>query len=242
MVLMTEQSTPSDQSIGLALARTGVMSDLLRDTALLVSTLRAGGHAVSFDALRTRCRQLLEQLDEALERREFARDERDEALGAQCALLDETALRHLSGIEQDNWAARPLQVEKFGKHDLGEDVFMRLNERMRAPSPAVELLECYATILGLGFTGRYAIDGEAKRQALLADLSGLLARMRPTEPAVFIAEKSGAQLGWLRRTSPWIFAAVCCLFALLVWIAWHFYIEASVASSIAPLTSKPTSP
>ncbi|MFP3675368.1 DotU family type IV/VI secretion system protein, partial [Bacillus sp. SIMBA_031] len=59
--------------------------------------------------------------------------------------------------------AQPLQVEQFGEHDAGKHVFDRLSERMREAPPNIELLECYATVLGLGFKGRYAREGELQR-------------------------------------------------------------------------------
>jgi type VI secretion system protein ImpK len=242
MTLSAEQLSLPDRSSKFVFAQTGGMSDLLRDTALVVATLRAGGRVVSLNAFRKRCLQLLDQFGEGLDRREFARDERDEALHAQCALLDETALRLLSSSDQDSWAARPLQVEKFGKHDLGESVFKRLNDRMRDQTLRIDLLECYATILGLGLTGRYAIEGEVKRQALLDELASLIARSRSTKPIPFISRRSERSLSWMKRASFWIIAGFCCLVAALVWIGCHFSIEAKLTPVLAPLTSKPITP
>lgn len=88
------------------------MRDLLRDTALLVTTLSTGGTCTEPPAFRTQCRQLLEQFSHALERRGFPPDIREEALIAQCGLLDETALRYLPLDARAEWEQRPLQVEQ----------------------------------------------------------------------------------------------------------------------------------
>ena len=87
------------------------MRELLRDTALLVTTLSQGGNAESVTVLRERCQQLMWAFSAALEQRGVTGDVRDDALYAQCGLLDEVALRALPMDDKAQWDAQPLQVQ-----------------------------------------------------------------------------------------------------------------------------------
>ncbi|WP_354535562.1 DotU/TssL family secretion system protein [Ralstonia sp. 1138] len=206
------------------------MRDLLRDTALLVTSLAPGGQVQDGEELRRKCRQLIAQFSDALEHRGYAPDVRHEALIAQCGLLDETALRCLPGELRAGWEQQPLQVERFNLHDAGESVIERLEARMREASPSVDLLECYATILGLGFIGRYAREGEAKRTALITTLNALLAKLRPSRELPFVTDRAGWRLvDWFYRLSPWGIAGVAGLTAVIVWFAWSMVLDVQLA-------------
>jgi type VI secretion system protein ImpK len=227
----SRQPTLVDRTPGATPAPASGMRDLLRDTALFVSHLATGGTADDFDTLRKSCSQMIDQFGAALERRGYAADAREDAVTAQCALLDETALRRLPEQDHVRWAAQPLQVEKFRQHDGGDRVFDRLEFRMRERSPQIDLLECYAAMLGLGFVGRYAIEGEARRQTLIAELNALLERLRPQDEPAFIVEKASGSVGhWFRRLSPWAIVSIACAVALVTWLAWHVALDTQLAS------------
>jgi type VI secretion system protein ImpK len=214
--------------------------DLLRDTALLVTTLASGGQAQDADALRDRCQQLIEQFAGALAQRGFPEDVRHEALVAQCGLLDEVAMRHLSGETRSGWEHTPLQVERFNLHDAGERVFDRLDARLREPSPPVALLECYSTILGLGFVGRYAREGENKRTAQIEALNVRLATLRPASGRPFLVDRGGRRLSdWFHRLSPWAFAGLACLIAAIIWSVWSAALDAQLAQLAASKALRP---
>ncbi|APA89759.1 DotU family type IV/VI secretion system protein (plasmid) [Paraburkholderia sprentiae WSM5005] len=220
--------------------------DLLRDTALLVTRLSEGGHPEDAATLRQRCQQLMASFAAALDQRGFAADVREDAALAQCGLLDEAALRNLSAENKPVWDAQPLQVERFGKHDAGERVFERLEQRMREPSANTELLECYAAILGLGFMGRYAREGETKRAALMASLNTQLEKLRaggspaggrPLAGRPFFADHTGRRLtDWFYRLSPWAIAGLACVAAAVIWLIWAQVLDAHLAqlSHLAP--------
>lgn len=219
-------------------ARAGIR-DLLRDTALLVSMLAQGGTSEPVEQLRQRCVQLMATFAAALEQRGFAADVREDAQYAQCGLLDEAVLRCPLIEDRSSWEARPLQVERFGKLDAGDHVFDRLTERMREASPNVDLLECYAAILGLGFKGRYAREGEAKRATLMATLNARLEKLRPTVAPTFVVEHTGRRVGdWFYRLSPWAIAGTGCIAAAFVYLIWSHALDAQLAHlvSSAPAT------
>ena len=214
--------------------------DLLRDTALLVTTLAPGGQADHATGFRLRCEQLIANFSNALERRGYPDDVRREALIAQCGLLDEVALRCLPPESRAAWELKPLQVDLFSLHDAGERVFERLEARMREASLHVDLLECYAAILSLGFIGRYARDGEAKRTALTASLHALLEKLRPVSTRTFIAVRPGRRWSdWAYRLSPWVIAGLACVVAVIVWLAWSTALDAQLAQLVHAKIAQP---
>lgn len=230
------------------LASAGGIRDLLRDTALLVTQLSQGGHTEDAATLRRRCQQLMANFSAALDQRGLATDIREDAAYAQCGLLDEAVLRSLSANNKPIWDAQPLQVERFGMHDLGERIFDRLEWRMREASPNIALLECYSAILGMGFMGRYAREGEAKRSALIVSLNAQLEKMRPegsplggrpegspfggrpAAPRPFFADRIGRRLAdRFYRLSPWAIAGLACVAAAVIWLIWAQVLDAQLA-------------
>jgi type VI secretion system protein ImpK len=211
------------------------MRALLRDTALQVSLLKEGGTAGSVPKLRERCLQLVHAFDAALEARQVPRDVKQDAVDAQCGLLDEMAMTHLPVDDRPQWDACPLQVEHSGNHNAGEQVYERLAARMRETPSSIELLECYAAILGLGFRGRHARDGgERERAALIKALNEQIARSRPAGPSTFIVDTAGgSRFDWLRHVSPWAVAGLACVAAGLIWFAWGQSLDAQLARLLA---------
>jgi type VI secretion system protein ImpK len=214
------------------------MRSLLRDTALSVTQLSASGTPSDYESLRRRSEQLVIHFAAALEHHGYPKDVREDALIAQCGLLDETALRSLAVDDRSKWDEQPLQIGRTGRHDAGERVFERLEQRMHEASPNVDLLECYATILTLGFVGRYASpswnanegDGVATRAALIKALNAQLQTLRPASNRAFVVERSGWRFtDWLYRLSPWAMASVAAAVAIAVWLAWNTTLDTQVA-------------
>ncbi|MCC8392447.1 DotU family type IV/VI secretion system protein [Paraburkholderia sp. MMS20-SJTR3] len=221
---LTGTAPAADHSIGEGIR------DLLRDTALLVTSLAAGGTVQDATAFRERCRQLITSFSEALARRGYPDDVRLEATVAQCGLLDETALRELEEQARSGWELKPLQVELFKLHDAGERVIDCIEARLREAPPNVDLLECYSVILGMGFIGRYARDGDAKRVELIGTLNTRLQKLHPAIERPFIADRPGRRLSdWLYRLSPWAIAALACVVAVAVWGVWNVALDAQLA-------------
>jgi type VI secretion system protein ImpK len=193
------------------------MRALLRDTALEVSLLSDDTVEYSAVALRKRCQQVVADFDRALQAKQCPQEVREDAVYAQCGLLDETALRCLPEDERSKWDAQPLQVERFGNHDAGDRVYERIALRVREIPPDVALLECYAAVLDLGFLGRYAHDGELRRAELATLLNERIMRAEPRRGGLIIDTVSNTHLDWLRRLSPWTIAGIACLTAALIW-------------------------
>jgi type VI secretion system protein ImpK len=195
------------------------LSALLRDTALEASLLAEDAVTTDVQKLRARCRQLIDEFASALEARKLSPDVARDALYMQCGLLDETALSHLPPDRRAQWEVQPLQVERFSKYDAGELVFNRLEERMREAPPDIELLECYATVLGLGFKGRFARDGETQRLAIVHALHDRLAKLAPSDNEELMVDATRSRaLDWISRLSPWAIAALTCTAAALIFV------------------------
>lgn len=196
------------------------MRDSLHDIALLVTTLGSGGIVQNAAQFRERCRQLVEQFNEALTRRDYPEDVKREALIALCGLVDEMALRHLPGEARHEWEVHPLQVERFSIYDAGQRIIDCIEAHLREPSPDADLLEFYAAIMGMGFVGRYALEGEARRAALIAALNARLESMRASVEVPFVSNPAGSRLsGGVHRLLPWVLVAFTCLAAVAMWIA-----------------------
>jgi type VI secretion system protein ImpK len=203
---------------------------LLADTALLVSTLKAGGEIGTVADLRGRCMTYIRSLSDALERSSAPTGVRQDVMLAQCALIDESVLAGLKGDARSEWDSTPLQVERFHRHDAGSYVFERLEDRMRESAPDAELLEAYAAILGLGFNGRYMLDPEG-RQQVVAALDAMLVRLGRGTQAAFTADRSRARMGdWFRRLSPWSMLALGCIAAGVVYAVWNGTLSVLVSS------------
>jgi type VI secretion system protein ImpK len=220
------------------LTHTPTMRALLRDTALQVSQLTQGGTNENVPDLRRRCLQLVHDFDAALEARQVPHDVKEDAIHAQCGLLDEMAMKYLPADGRSQWDEFPLQVECAGNHNAGEQVYERLTARMRETPCNLELLECYAAILGLGFRGRYARDeNERERAALVKALNAQIAKARPAhQPTFIINSGGGSRFDRLRQVSPWALAGVACVVAGLIWLAWRQSLDAQLAHLLASRT------
>ncbi|MGF6609960.1 type VI secretion system protein ImpK [Paraburkholderia sp. WSM4175] len=147
----------------------------LRDTARTVVSLRSG-NPPSLEVLRRDSDAQIVGLREELQRRGHPRDVIDDALYAQCALLDEVALNGLGGTARDTWEREPLQVRVFGRNDAGEELLRRIGQRLREAKPVLPLLGIFAAVLGLGFKGRYALNEAEAREKLISSIDERLAR------------------------------------------------------------------
>lgn len=178
----------------------------LRDTALTVTQLADTAQSPDFAAFRTQCLDQVARLMEEFRASGQPADVVDDAAYAQCALLDEVALGRLQGDDRDAWEREPLQVHQFQSHDAGEALIARIERRLAEPQPVLPLLAVFQAVLGLGFQGRYALDGAKARIALMRAIDERLDRagVHPASgPVLVTAGKERRRfgnlsaLGWL---------------------------------------------
>lgn len=83
------------------------------------------------------------------------------------ALLDDIALNTPWGGHSD-WPSQPLVVSLAGNVDAGTRFFDQLDELMRYANRDPEMLELAYLCLGLGFRGKYRVQGGAGNAALMS--------------------------------------------------------------------------
>lgn len=143
----------------------------LRDTALTVTGLANGAKPEAFAEFRALCDRQIHRLRDDLAAAKRTLDVIEDAVYAQCALLDEAALSHLQGSDRDAWESKPLQVQHFNSHDAGDELFRRIERRLAEPQPTLPLLAIFSAVLGLGFQGKFALTGAESREALVHALN-----------------------------------------------------------------------
>jgi type VI secretion system protein ImpK len=205
----------------------------LRDTARTVVDLRSVNPPSLVD-LRKRCDAQVAALREELQRRGHPRDVIDDAAYAQCALLDEAALNGLGEEARDAWEREPLQVKLFGRNDAGEELLRRIGQRLREPRPVMPLLCIFASVLDLGFKGRYAANEADARTKLIRAIDERLARAMGGNTGPGVPDRSGPVVvnpsRWRRRPlSPLTWVLIACIAAGLVWFAIDRWLLLSIA-------------
>ncbi|WP_321876915.1 DotU/TssL family secretion system protein [Paraburkholderia bannensis] len=216
--------------IATAQLATDLLPVTLRDTARTVIDLR-GRKPQSLHELRGECDGQIVRLREELLRRGQPPDVIDDALYAQCALLDEAALRGLSGEARDEWERAPLQVGVFGRNDAGEELLRRMGQRLRDPRPVLPLLAIFAAVLKLGFTGRFAVNETEARTKLICAIDGRLERamggVTPDRSGPMVVTPSR----WRRRPpSLPVWVVMAGIGAGVVWLAIERWLLSSITS------------
>lgn len=186
-----------------------------RDTALTVTTLGWQFAPSASESLRQRCHEQIQRLRAELKAAGQPDDVIQDAVYAQCALLDEAALSHLKDRERDAWEREPLQVAEFGTHDAGDALIGRMQQRLRQPQPVRPLLAMFHAALTLGFCGRFALEGPDARAAMIRALDERLGGFEGTPGGIVV--RSAVRRRWLAPLS----LPACVVLAIVVaGIAW----------------------
>jgi type VI secretion system protein ImpK len=206
---------------------------VLRDTARTVVALRSG-KPPSADVLREQCDTQLVALKEELQRRGQPRNVIDDALYAQCALLDEAALKGLQGDARDAWEREPLQVRTFGRNDAGEELLRRIGQRLREAKPVLPLLGIFAAVLRLGFMGSLAANGGHARAKLISEIDERLAGAAGDTANINAPDTSSPIVvnpsrGRSRPLSPLAWVLIACIAAGLAWFAIDRWLLSTIA-------------
>ncbi len=197
---------------------TTVLPLALRDTALSVTELRRNAQPATFKIFRARCQAQITRLRDEFREAGHAPDVVEDAVYAQCALLDEVALQHLATHERDAWAREPLQVEAFQSHDAGDVLIERIERRLAEPQPVLPLLVVFQTVLGLGFQGRFIREGDTARCALMEAIDERLTRAGLNEETGLVIVAGDKTRGW-RGISAMAWVPIAMVGTALVYFA-----------------------
>ncbi|WP_035881454.1 DotU/TssL family secretion system protein [Cupriavidus metallidurans] len=208
---------------------TTILPLALRDTALTVTELADdAAPGDTFAVFRKKCLDQVTRLREEFQAAGHAQAVAEDAAYAQCALLDEYALRRLAGDERSAWEREPLQVQEFQSHNAGEELIARIERRLAEAQPVIPLLVVFHTVLGLGFQGKFALEGNAAREALVHAIDERLKHagvQKTTGPVIVTAGKAR---GW-RGLSPLAWVAIALVSTGLVYFALDRWLAVSIA-------------
>lgn len=187
-----------------------------RDTALTVVTLGTSGATASFTTLRPQCLKQIQRLREEMNTDGQPGDVIQDAVYAQCALLDEAALRHLKGSDRDAWEREPLQVAQFGTHDAGEALITRMQTRLQQVPSVKPALAVFFAVLSLGFQGRFALEGADARDAMILTLNDRLGGAEDVSGGVVV--RSVTRHRWRANVSLLAWVGVAMAMTAVAWL------------------------
>ncbi|OSI19145.1 DotU family type IV/VI secretion system protein [Neisseria dumasiana] len=200
----------------------------LRDTAIAVATLSSGATPETAATWHEYGKTLVTQFKNHLHEHGFSSEEIDALSYAQCALLDEMALKHLQGQDRDVWEMEPLQVHFFQSYHAGDVLCDRIEKLCSEKTPDSKIAEGYLSILNLGFRGRYVLD-EQEAQKWRNELSRFVPKPAysadTSDGHFFYSDYKGTLLkkGFSFNLG-WVFA---CLLAITVvtYFIYDFYLS-----------------
>ncbi len=207
---------------------TTILPLALRDTALTVTELAGEARTETFGKFRDKCLEHLNRLREEFRAAGHSPAVVEDAAYAQCALLDEVALRCLQAMDRDAWEREPLQVKEFQSHNAGEELIARIERRLAEPQPVLPLLAVFYAVLGLGFQGRFALEGTGAREALMRTIDERLERGGVHKSTGSVVVTSGQPRGW-RGLSPLAWVGTALVGAALIYFALGRWLAASIA-------------
>ncbi len=200
----------------------------LRDTALTVTELADSARPTAgFETFRAKCVEQVARLREEFVASGQPVDVIEDAAYAQCALLDEVALGRLQGADRDAWEREPMQVAQFQSHNAGEMLIARIERRLADPQPVLPLLAVFHAVLGLGFRGRYALEGASARTALMRAIDERLDRAGWRNASGPVLVTVGKTPRW-RQLSPLAWVVTAGVGAGLVYVALDRWLAAAI--------------
>ncbi|WP_343656588.1 DotU family type IV/VI secretion system protein [Paraburkholderia caribensis] len=208
-----------------------VLPVALRDTALLVAGLMQDGAPQVYDTFRATCKDQVGRLREQMRAVGHPADIVEDAAYAQCALLDEAALGHLVGSDRDHWEREPLQVAEFRSHDAGDELIRRIERRLSERQPSLTLLAVFNAVLSLGFHGRFALDGDEARFALIRSIDERLERggWRRADPSTTtVVTTAPWSRPWYRRMNALAWVVAACLASGVVYLLLDRWLSAAI--------------
>jgi type VI secretion system protein ImpK len=143
------------------------------------------------------------------------------------AFVDEKVLSS-AWPHKATWMGRPLQLEYFGEHLAGENVFQRLTKLRQGGDRNVDVLEVYYLCLQLGFEGMYRLRGLEQLMALQVDLRAQINDHRARVPRA-VSPHGTPNLGLLekvRRDVPyWVLGVITVAGVVFGYLAFAVALE-----------------
>ncbi|MGT2433059.1 DotU family type IV/VI secretion system protein [Cupriavidus basilensis] len=109
---------------------------------------------MGFEAFRAICLEQVSRLRAELSDAGQPADVVEDAVYAQCALLDEVALGRLPDDDRVAWEREPLQVREFRSHDAGQALIARVERRLGERKARAAAAHRFLRDIGAGFPGQ----------------------------------------------------------------------------------------
>lgn len=186
----------------------------------LIVRLRSATGVDDAGAVRRSAARLLDRAESAARETGLSDAAITDADFAITAFLDET----VQGSDWENkepWVTHPLQLERFGRYDAGEEFFVRLEALRSRRDEQPAALEVYYLCLALGFRGRYQVQDQTPVQDLLQDLADDLSASEAGGDRFLsppLPDEAGAPKGVDLSMTPLRIAVVALLLVSLVYL------------------------
>ncbi len=186
-----------------------VLDKIQKETILELDTLSSG------EMLKA----LLHQFEREAFERQIPSHQVHDAKYALAALIDESILKSTLP-EKSQWISQLIQVEQFGEHLAGENFFKWLDRVKNHGPDYLPVLEVYYVCLKMGFSGRYAVEGQEKLNAIHVEVKHKIDLYLGTlDPRLSPRIETPKTLGMLKKYFPWwgyCVAAFSIIFAFYV--------------------------
>ena len=172
-----ETALPAARS---TVSRSGALAIAFQEVFTVAIRVRAKRQmAADAESFRTHVKQLLAVADREARQGGYEAEYVKLAVYAYIALLDESVLNSNQPMFA-SWPRQSLQEEVFGDHIAGENFFVHLQDLMarQDSQDLADILEVFLLCLLLGFRGRYAVQGEAGTDRLVASVQEKIHRIR----------------------------------------------------------------
>lgn len=215
----------------------GALPLAMRDTALTVAGLHRDGRPKDLpDVFRQHCEKQIAALRDELTLSGFSQQVVNDALYAQCALLDETVLRCLKDGNREAWEHRPLQVAHFNSHDAGDELVCRIQAQLQSPKPEPMLLRVFHTVMLLGFQGKFVAPGKAAERSLLiqriSDRLHQCTGSTDNDDQADMMIRGGTPSRWSLRISPLAWVLLAGVTTIALYAGLQYWLSASIRALI----------
>lgn len=194
-----------------------IVSEVCAPALLLGVRLRWQENSGDHEAMRRRMQEMLDRIEERLRDAGLAQSDVADVVFALVAFLDESIIRS-EWEHKSEWRSSPMQFDRFGRDDAGEEFFTRLTALRAERAVRADVLQIYFLCLTLGFKGKYALKSQSEWESLRAQVGAQLRRLDGRERSPLSPHgRAGEELAAVVKEVPlWVFvvAGVAVAFAL----------------------------
>jgi type VI secretion system protein ImpK len=209
-----------------------IVSEVCAPALLLGVRLRWQENSGDQEAMRRRMQEMLDRIEDRLRDAGLAQSDVADVAFALVAFLDESIICS-EWEHRSEWRSSPLQFDRFGRDDAGEEFFTRLTALRAERSVRADVLQIYFLCLTLGFKGKYALQSDHEWKSLRAQVGAQLRRLDGRERSPLAPHgRAGEELAAVVKEVPlWVFVVA----GVAVGFALYLTFTALIASTLGAL-------